>query len=373
MNETDFKLTPLFGLHQALGATMTPFAGYAMPVRYAAGILNEHLHTRAAAGLFDVSHMGTIRVEGGPDLFEQFERLVPGDISGLQPGSVRYSLLLNARGGVIDDLMIARPADDEDRSRLLLVVNANGKEQHCEHIRAGLEGGAKVELLADQALLALQGPQAGLVLARFCDAPSQLKFMRTATFQLKGFGAAQVSRTGYSGEDGFEISLDATQAEDFAHQLLNEPEVEMAGLGARDSLRLEAGLPLYGHDLDETTTPVEAGLAWVIGKRRREAGGFPGYSIIRHELAAGPVRVRVGIRPHGKALAREGTEIHADGRKVGIVTSGGFAPSLSAPVSMGYVETAWAAVGSKVDLIVRGQGLPGQIVTLPFVPHRYAR
>ena len=372
MNET-CKHTPLHGLHQALGATLTPFAGYAMPLHYAPGILAEHLHTRAAAGLFDVSHMGTIRVEGEADLYENFERLVPGDIAGLAPGGLRYSLLLNARGGVVDDLMVARPADDTERRRLLLVVNAAGKARVCEHIRAGLAGAARVELLEDRALLALQGPEAAAVLARFCAAPSQLKFLRCAAFTLAGFGAALVSRSGYTGEDGFEISLDAAQAEGFARALLGEPEVAMIGLGARDSLRLEAGLPLYGHELDEATTAVEAGLAWTVGKRRREQGGFPGFSIIRHELSAGPARLRVGLRPEGRALAREGTEILASGRKIGVVTSGGFAPSLSGPAAMGYVESAFAAVGTPVELLVRGQALPGRVVALPFVPHRYVR
>jgi len=373
MNDTDWKHTPLYGLHQALGATLTPFAGYAMPVRYAPGILAEHLHTRAAAGLFDVSHMGTIRIEGDADLYTHFERLVPGDILGLRPGALRYSLLLNERGGIIDDLMVARPADDVERRRLWLVVNASGKARDCAHIQAALAGKAEVELLEDRALLALQGPQAAAVLARFCAAPAQLTFMRCADYALEGFGSALISRTGYTGEDGFEISLAAGHAEAFAQALLAQPEVKMIGLGARDSLRLEAGLPLYGHDLDETVTPVEAGLAWVIGKRRREEGGFPGFSIIRHELSAGPARLRVGIRPLGKALAREGTDIQVDGRKVGVVTSGGFAPSLSGPVCMGYVEPVAAALGAGVELMVRGQALPGQVVALPFVPHRYVR
>ncbi len=352
---------------------MTAFAGYDMPVRYAPGILAEHLHTRAQAGLFDVSHMGTIRIDGGADLYESFEVLVPGDIQGLPPGGMRYSVLLNGRGGIIDDLMVARPASDRDRRQLWLVVNAAGKQRDFEHIRDGLGGKATVELLEDRALLALQGPQAAAVLARFCAAPGGLKFMQCGEFDLAGFGEAVISRSGYTGEDGFEISLAAGQAEGFARALLGQPEVMMIGLGARDSLRLEAGLPLYGHDLDEATTPVEAGLSWVIGKRRREAGGFPGFSTIRHELSAGPARMRVGILPEGKALAREGTEIHADGRKIGVVSSGGFAPSLSGPVCMGYVEAAHAAVGAEVELIVRGKALPGRIVALPFVPHRYVR
>jgi aminomethyltransferase len=352
---------------------MTAFAGYKMPVRYAPGILTEHLRTRAAAGLFDVSHMGTIRIEGGEDLYERFEQLVPGDILGLQSGAVRYTLLLNERGGVIDDLMVARPADDHDKHSLWLVVNAAGKARDFEHIQASLNGLAKVELLEDRALLALQGPQAAEVLGRFCGAPNQLTFMHCGDFALAGFGEAFISRTGYTGEDGFEISLGAEQAEGFARALLAQPEVMMVGLGARDSLRLEAGLPLYGHDLDETITPVEAGLSWVVSKRRREVGGFPGFSIIRHELTAGPPKLRVGILPEGKALAREGTEIHAKGRQVGVVSSGGFSPSLSGPVSMGYVEAEYAAVGSEVALIVRGRALLGKVVALPFVPHRYVR
>jgi aminomethyltransferase len=352
---------------------MTGFAGYDMPVRYAPGILNEHLHTRSAAGLFDVSHMGIIHIEGDNDLYALFEQLVPSDILGLQPGAMRYSLLLNQRGGIIDDLIVARPADDRERRALTLIVNAGGKEQDAEHIRAHLAEKARVELLDDHALLALQGPQAAAVLARFCDAPTHLRFMQCGEFALQGFGSAFISRSGYTGEDGFEIALPADRAEDFARALLDFPEVMIIGLGARDSLRLEAGLPLYGHDLDETTTPAEAGLTWVIGKRRREQGGFAGFSIIRHELTAGPVRLRVGIHPLEKAPAREGTTVQIDGREVGIVSSGGFSPTLNAPISMGYVAADSAAIGTNVELIVRGKALPGIIVALPFVAHRYVR
>lgn len=373
MTETLLKHTPLFHLHRSLGATLTAFAGYEMPVRYGPGILSEHLHTRSAAGLFDVSHMGTIRIEGGEDLYGLVEALVPSDIQGLQPGAVRYTLLLNERGGVMDDLMVARPAADTDRSQLWLVVNAGGKQADVEHIRASLAGKATVELLEDRALLALQGPKAAQILARFCAAPTRLKFMQCGEFDLAGFGPAFISRTGYTGEDGFEISLPAIEAEGFAHALLADLSVQMIGLGARDSLRLEAGLPLYGHDLDETTTPVEAGLAWVIPKRRREEGGFPGFSIIRHELTVGPIRRRVGIRPNGKAIARDGTELQSAGRAIGSVSSGGFGPSLQGPLAMGYIEAAYAEPGTELDLIVRGQALPGQVVALPFVPHRYFR
>jgi len=373
MNATLLQHTPLFGLHQALGATLTPFAGYKMPVRYGPGILNEHLHTRASAGLFDVSHMGTIRIEGGADLYESFEALVPSDIVGLQPGAVRYTLLVNERGGIMDDLMVARPASDADKSQLWLVVNAGGKESDVAHLKSSLAGKAEVELLEDRALLALQGPKAAEVLARYCEAPARLKFMQCGAFELSGFGPAFISRTGYTGEDGFEVSLPASESEGFARAVLAGPSVMMVGLGARDSLRLEAGLPLYGHDLDETVTPVEAGLAWVIAKRRRQEGGFPGFSIIRHELDVGPARRRVGIRPKAKAIAREGTEIQAAGRKIGVVSSGGFGPSVHGPIAMGYVEPAYAEPDTEVDLIVRGQALPGQVVALPFVPHRYFR
>ncbi|MFM8333377.1 MAG: glycine cleavage system aminomethyltransferase GcvT [Candidatus Methylumidiphilus sp.] len=373
MNATSWKHTPLFGLHQSLGAAMTPFAGYEMPVRYAPGILNEHLHTRAAAGLFDVSHMGTVLIDGDEDLYTHFETLVPSDILGLAPGAVRYTLLLNERGGIIDDLLVARPATDTARRQLWLVVNAGGKARDVEHLTARLDGKARVELLEDRALLALQGPQAAAVLTRYCAAPEQLKFMQCAVFEVAGVGEAFISRTGYTGEDGFEISLPAALAEGFTESLLAQPEVMMAGLGARDSLRLEAGLPLYGHDLDEATTPVEAGLAWVIPKRRREAGGFPGYSIIRHELDVGPARRRVGIRPFGKAIAREATQIHCAGRAIGEVSSGGFGPSLSGPVAMGYVANPHSAIGTALELIVRGNPIAAEIVALPFVPHRYQR
>lgn len=373
MNEISTLCTPLFSLHEELGATLVPFAGYQMPVRYPLGILGEHLHTRASAGLFDVSHMGVIRVRGEGDLYSQFEALAPSDIFGMQPGSVRYSLLTNERGGVIDDLLIMRPASDRERRQLTLIVNAAGKENDARHLRSRLQGAASVELLDDAAILALQGPKAASVLSQYCDAPSRLKFMQCLESRFEGFGEVLISRTGYTGEDGFEIILPAEQAEAFARSLLDDPDVKMIGLGARDSLRLEAGLPLYGHDLDESTTPVEAGLAWVIPKRRREEGGFSGFSIIRHELSSGPARRRVGIRPIGRAIAREATPIERNGRVIGVVTSGGFGPSVSGPIAMGYVETAHAAVGAPVELIVRGKALPGEVVDLPFYPHRYVR
>lgn len=366
--------TPLHGLHREFGATMTVFAGYEMPVRYAPGTLAEHLHTRAAAGLFDVSHMGVIRVVGGADLYERFERLVPGDIRGMQPEMVRYTHLLNARGGVVDDLLVLRPTYGQEQHCLLLIVNAAGKARDEELVRAELGNAvSSVELLPDLAILALQGPKAAEVLARHCAAPGRLKFMQCGEFIVDGIGKLMVSRSGYTGEDGFEIILAATHAEAFARTLIAEPEVMLIGLGARDTLRLEAGLPLYGHDLDETTTPVEAGLAWIIAKRRREQGGFAGYDILRRELLEGPARRRVGVRPQNKAIAREGTEIYAGGRRIGLVTSGGFGPSVAGPIAMGYVETAYATPGTRIELIVRGKTLPGQVVALPFIPHCYLR
>lgn len=361
------KRTPLYDLHVSLGAKMVDFAGYAMPVQYPAGILAEHRHTRAAAGLFDISHMGQIMLQGQEPL-KQIEKIMPGDFQELAPGQMRYSFLLNESGGVIDDLMVTRK---EDPSKVFLVVNASGREEDFAHIQQQLPG-LKAEMLDDRAMLALQGPKASEVLARFCDAPAKLKFMHAGNFSIDGVGECFISRSGYTGEDGFEISVPATTAATFARDLLAHPEVAPAGLGARDSLRLEAGLCLYGHDLDPQTTPVEANLVWAIGKRRRKEGGFTGSDKILAQLAKGVARKRVGIRPEGRALAREHTEIADDsGRTIGIVTSGGFGASVDGPVAMGYLETGFSAPGSRVFLKVRGQALPGVVTALPFVPHKY--
>ena len=361
------KRTPLYPLHRSLGARMVPFAGYEMPVHYPAGILAEHLHTRARAGLFDVSHMGQLRLAGG-DPAAALETLVPGDIGGLRPMRMRYSLLLNDLGGILDDLMITRRGDG-----LFVVVNAATKDADCVHLRDHLGGAVSLERLDDRALLALQGPAAAAVLGRFSAGIALMPFMTAAEVVLAGHPCL-VTRSGYTGEDGFEISLSAADAPALAERLLAEAEVEPAGLGARDSLRLEAGLCLYGHDIDETTTPIEAGLAWTIGKSRREEGGFPGAAVILRQLAEGPARKRVGIRPDGRAPAREGTAIldHA-GNAIGRVTSGGFGPSVGAPVAMGYVDAAHAGEGAPLFLEVRGTARPARVARLPFVPHRYHR
>jgi aminomethyltransferase len=371
----DLLRTPLHALHVELGARMVPFAGYDMPVNYPAGILAEHLHTRAGAGLFDVSHMGQALIEG-PDhaaSARALERLCPADILNLAPGRQRYTQFLNAEGGIVDDLMVTRPARTD--GRLLLVVNAARKAVDFDLLRAKLPADVRLTILDTLALIALQGPQAAGVLARF--APGQnvetMPFMSARSLRLSGV-EANVSRSGYTGEDGFEISIPAESAKAFARRLLAEPEVRPIGLGARDSLRLEAGLCLYGHELDETIDPIEAGLNWSIQKRRRIEGGFAGVERIQAALASGPRRKRVGIRPEGRAPAREGAEIvNQAGAVIGIVTSGGFGPSVGSPVAMGYVASESAAPGTPIGLIVRGKTLAASIVALPFHPHAYYR
>lgn len=362
----DLKYTPLHALHKELGGKMVPFAGYEMPVQYPAGILTEHKHTRAAAGLFDVSHMGQVLITGA-DPAKSLERLVPGDLQALEIGRMRYTMFTNAEGGILDDLMVNKRAND-----LFVVVNAACKEQDIALLKNGLPD-CKVEYLADRALLALQGPQAVAVLARLNPALSDLQFGQGATLKL-GQHDCFVTRSGYTGEDGCEVSIAASEAESFARWLLAQPEVKPIGLGARDSLRLEAGLCLYGHDIDTGTTPIEAGLAWTISKRRRAEGGFPGAVVVQQQLKDGVERKRVGIQPEGRAPAREGTEVlDAAGKVVGTITSGGFGPSVDAPVAMGYVETAFATAGTPVQLLIRGKPLPAKIVTLPFITKRYAK
>jgi aminomethyltransferase len=346
---------------------MVPFAGYEMPVHYPSGILQEHLHTRAQAGLFDVSHMGQIRLAGA-SAAGALEALVPGDLLALAPLHMRYTLLLNEAGGILDDLMATRIEDG-----LFLVVNAARKEADLAHLQNRLAAAATVELLEDRALLALQGPDAAAVLSRFAPAAAQLGFM-TAIETMLGGRECLITRSGYTGEDGFEISLPAEDAATVAEILLAQPEVRPIGLGARDSLRLEAGLCLYGHDIDETTTPVEAGLAWTIGQRRRAEGRFPGAAIVLRQLAEGAPRRRIGVRPDGRAPAREDTPIvDPFGETIGRVTSGGFGPSVGGPIAMGYVDRAHAAEGTALALLVRGLARPAHAVRLPFFPHRYHR
>ena len=372
------RLTPLDGWHRALGARMVAFAGYALPVQYdlkgalaercRGGVMAEHLHCRERAALFDVSHMGQGWLTGATAA-AALEALVPSEVIGLRPGRQRYTLLLNEAGGIRDDMMVARLAE----SRLLLVVNASRKAGDFAHIAASLPESARVEEIEDRALLALQGPLAAAVMGRLAPAATSLPFMGVAELDVAGIPCL-LSRSGYTGEDGFEISVPADRAEALAGALLAEPEVAPAGLGARDSLRLEAGLCLYGNDIDELTTPVEAGLGWVIGKRRRAAWDFPGAGAIRDQTEHHPGRVRVGLRPEGRAPARAGTMIVAeDGTEAGSVTSGGFSPSLGVPIAMGYVRRGLSAPGSRLYLMVRGKPLPALVTTLPFVPHRYVR
>src|SRR5262245_40032181 len=371
--EAALQHTPLYELHVALGAKMVPFAGYDRPVQYAAGILKEHLHTRQKAGLFDVSHMGQAFLVG-PDhatTAAALETLVPADILNLKPGQQRYSQLLNEDGGIVDDLMVTRSASAEDDGSLMLVVNAARKEVDYAHISQRLPDGVRLQPAPERALLTLQGPAAARVLAKLSDVATDLRFMTAASGKVGEFDC-RVSRSGYTGEDGFEISLAAAGAEKLARLLLAQEGVQPIGLGARDSLRLEAGLCLYGHDIDETTSPVEAGLAWSIQKRRRSDGGFPGAGRIQRELAQGPSRRRVGIRPDGRAPAREGAEILSLlGERIGTVTSGGFGPSVNGPVAMGYVAAGYGEPGTPVNLMVRCKALSATVVPLPFVQHRY--
>jgi aminomethyltransferase len=367
---------PLADLHVALGARMGPFAGWEMPVQYPAGVLAEHLHCRAAAALFDVSHMGQVLLRApsgrGGDAALALEALVPADLAGLAEGRQRYTVFTDAAGGILDDLMVAMRAD-----HLVLVVNASRAAADIAHLRAGLPGIA-VEPAGDRALLALQGPAAAAALAPLLPGIAAMRFMDAAVLDWRGL-ALWVTRSGYTGEDGFEISVPAEAAEALARALLGQPGVAPAGLGARDSLRLEAGLPLYGHDLDTTTSPIEAGLAWSIQKARRaggaRAGGFPGAGRILRELAQGPARRRTGLRPEGRAPMRGGVALFAAteaGEAIGRVTSGGFAPSLGAPVAMAYLP-ADLPDGAAVWGELRGRRLAARLVPLPFRPHSYQR
>ena len=369
--------TPLRDLHVAAGARMVPFAGYEMPVQYE-GIIAEHQWTRRRAGLFDVSHMGQARLDG-PDhatIATALETLCAADIANLGKGRQRYTQLLNDEGGIIDDLMVRRPDGEAGDTSLLLVVNAARKAVDYAHMTARLPAGVTLTPL-DKALVALQGPLAAKVLSRLLPGVEELAFMAFADYTLAGPDgkamALQAIRSGYTGEDGYEIVVDPADAPALWQILTADEDVKPIGLGARDSLRLECGLCLYGHDIDETTSPVEADLVWSMQKRRREEGGFPGAERILRELADGPSRRRVGIKPLGKAPAREGTEIRIDGKPVGILTSGGFGPTVGGPVAMGYVAAEHAAEQTQVELMVRGKALPGVVVALPFVPQRYYR
>jgi aminomethyltransferase len=376
--ESQLKRTPLHALHVAQGGKMVPFAGYDMPVQYATGVLREHLHTRANAGLFDVSHMGQIvlRPKSGKveDAALALERLVPQDIVAIPAGRQRYAQFTNGAGGILDDLMVANFG-----SHLFLVVNAACKAEDEAHLRAGLSDVCTIETLENRALIALQGPKAESVLAELCADAPLMRFMDAGPRQVDGIDCF-VSRSGYTGEDGFEISAPAEQAVRLAKALLANSDVLPIGLGARDSLRLEAGLCLYGHDLDTTTTPVEGALEWSIQKSRRNggarAGGFSGADKILNQLEKGAPRRRVGLRPEGRAPVREGAPLFADAassEQIGAITSGGFGPSINAPVAMGYLPSPQAASGGLVFAELRGQRLPLRIAPMPFVPNTYKR
>ena len=365
--------TPLHGLHLSLGARMVPFAGYDMPVQYPAGLMAEHIHTRAAAGLFDVSHMGQIRLVG-TEAASALETLIPMDVLGLGLHQQRYGLLLNEQGGIIDDLMFVNRGDD-----LLLIVNGACKVNDIAHIQACIGQRCQVIPLPEQALLALQGPKACQALARLMPGVSSLVFMTGGSFTWQGHDM-YITRSGYTGEDGFEISVPAAGASALAQALLAEPEVQAIGLGARNSLRLEAGLCLYGQDIDVHTTPIEAGLNWAIQKIRRSngdrAGGFPGAEHVLNQLdGRTPLqRRRVGLIALDRVPVREHTELQSmDGQRVGEVTSGLLGPSIDAPIAMAYVDTAQATVGQQLNAIVRGKTVPMAVVAMPFVPNRYHR
>ncbi len=375
---TEAAHTPLFALHEELGGTMVEFAGYALPVRYPLGVMKEHLHTRAAAGLFDVSHMGQIalRPKSGDvaDAARALETLVPVSVLALAEGRQRYGFFTNETGGILDDLMIANRGD-----HLFLVVNAACKAADEAHLRAHLSDSCEIETLPDRALMALQGPKAEDALARLAPTVAEMRFMDIAPIQIEGADCI-VSRSGYTGEDGYEISCPSYAAERIARALLEMEEVKAIGLGARDSLRLESGLCLYGHDLDPTTTPVEGALIWAIQKARRTGGdregGFPGAEIILDQIANGVARRRVGLSPEGRAPIREGAEIYLteDGSEpVGNVTSGGFGPTLGAPVAMGYVPSENADEGTRLFAEVRGKRLPVTVASTPFITQNYKR
>ncbi|WP_425990830.1 glycine cleavage system aminomethyltransferase GcvT [Afipia sp. DC4300-2b1] len=376
--ETALKRVPLHDLHVARGGKIVPFAGYEMPVQYTAGVLKEHLHTRASAGLFDVSHMGqiTLTAKSGKveDAARALETLVPQDILAVPHGRQRYAQFTSDAGGILDDLMVANFGD-----HLVLVVNAACKTADEAHLRRHLSGTCIIEPLPDRALIALQGPKAVEVLSKHAPTIAAMKFMDAGPHKVLGIDCF-VSRSGYTGEDGFEISVPAKDAERLAAALLADPAVLPIGLGARDSLRLEAGLCLYGHDIDTATTPVEGALEWSVQKSRRtggaRAGGFPGADIILKQFETGAPRRRVGLRAEGRAPVREGAALYASEtspEKIGAVTSGGFGPTLNAPVAMGYLPTSLSTEGTAVFADVRGQRLPLRVSAMPFVPNGYKR
>ncbi|MCP4075795.1 MAG: glycine cleavage system aminomethyltransferase GcvT [Gammaproteobacteria bacterium] len=373
MSDTNEQIqqTALHDLHVELGAKMVPFAGYSMPVQYPMGLAKEHLHTRAQAGLFDVSHMGQVKLTG-EKAAEALETLVPVDIAGLQPMKQRYALFTNDQGGVMDDLMVTNAGD-----HLFVVVNAACKDQDINHMREHIGNDCEIKVMEDYALLALQGPMAGAVMNRLSAGTDELVFMTAANIEIDGMDCF-VTRSGYSGEDGFEISVHNNDAQQLARTLLAQPEVEAIGLGARDSLRLECGLCLYGHDLDTETTPVESSLLWALTKSRRadgaRPGGYPGADIIMGQMANGVEKKRVGIQAEGRMPVRDGAVlVDADGNEIGVVTSGGFGPTVNGPIAMGYVKTQFATPDTELFAIVRDKQVSVKVVKLPFVKQNYYR
>jgi len=377
MNNKTILKTKLYDMHVACGAKMVPFAGYAMPVQYPLGVMKEHLHCRAHAGLFDVSHMGQAFIIADDGEFETaaafLETLVPCDVKSLEPGQQRYTQFLNADGGILDDLMVSRLGLDGHQHWIYIVVNAGCKDDDFAHIEAHLPSGLKLKTLDDMSLIALQGPKAVDIVSKYLPEAATMPFMSSLDAPLNGMWC-HISRSGYTGEDGYEIAVKHTDVEAMCELFLSHDEVKFIGLGARDSLRLEAGLCLYGHDIDTTTSPIEAGLIWSIQKHRREEGGFLGAERVRKDIAERPARRRVGIQPEGRAPAREGTIIqNMAGKEIGVITSGGFGPSAEGPVAMGYVKRRYSRVGTEINLLIRGKAKPAKIIKLPFVPNNFYR
>ncbi len=374
--ETTLK-TKLYDMHVAHGAKMVPFAGYEMPVQYPLGVMKEHLHCRAHAGLFDVSHMGQAFIIADDGAFETaaafMETLVPCDVKSLEPGQQRYTQFLRKDGGILDDLMVSRLGLDGHQHWVYLVVNAGCKMQDFAHIEAHLPDGLQLKILDDMSLIALQGPKAVDVVSKYIPEAATMPFMSSLDTPLNDMWC-HISRSGYTGEDGYEIAVKHTDVEAMCSLFLSHDEVEFIGLGARDSLRLEAGLCLYGHDIDTTTSPIEAGLIWSIQKHRRVEGGFLGAERVQKDIAERPPRRRVGIQPEGRAPAREGTIIqNMDGKDIGVITSGGFGPAHGAPVAMGYVKRRYSRAGTEINLMIRGKAKPAKIIKLPFVPSNFYR
>ena len=379
------KTTPLHALHVRLGGRMVEFGGYDMPVQYVDGIMAEHNWTRSHCGVFDVSHMGPsflVLAEGAGSAGDAthakiaaiVERLVPSDIEALTLGKIQLSVLLNSEGGILDDLMIGRPEWPSRQGILYIVVNAGTKEQDFALIQKAAGKDAELRRADDRALIAVQGPEAEAVLEAIVPGVARLTFMTFTRLETALFGQLIIARCGYTGEDGFEVLVPAEHAEAFAQRLLSDVRARSIGLGARDSLRLEAGMCLYGHDIDATKSPIEGNLAWMVSKSRRARGDFPGAARILKELKDGPAAKRVGIKPLGRAPAREGVEVQSpDGKTIGVVTSGGFGPTINAPIAQGYVATPYAKAGTPLKLIVRGKALDAEVATLPFTPNRYKR